>query len=466
MSQMSHQVPRPVFLEADAPPAFAFLHPADGPRRRRAVLLCPPFGWDDMCSYRSRRDWAVRLAAHGYPTLRLDLPGSGDSAGGPADPGQLSAWTHAVSGAASWLADSCGADAVTAVGIGLGGLIACHAITEGAPIEELVLWNVPAKGRTLIRELRAFSALEVAYIPDPDAPAPESGNGRPQDGAVVANGYLLNAETVEQLSRLDFGAVAGGAVPRRALLLERDGLKVDERLRESLEQAGAALSVANGVGYGTTMIEPQDCAAADGRVRARRLLARSGRARDGEHGGEGEGADSRVAASAPPELTRPAGPATAARTPVAIHEQIELECDGGSLRETPIFVDGPEGPLFGILAEPLGERQELCAVLVNAGPQRRTGPNRMWVEIARRWAARGVPTLRIDLGGIGDSDGDAASLVHVASLYSPAFVAQTRSALDALGERGMPQRFIVVGLCAGPTGRRTRRCRTSASARS
>ena len=36
-----------------------------------------------MCSYRSRREWAERLALAGYPTLRFDLPGSGDSAGAP-----------------------------------------------------------------------------------------------------------------------------------------------------------------------------------------------------------------------------------------------------------------------------------------------------------------------------------------------------------------------------------------------
>jgi alpha/beta superfamily hydrolase len=31
----------------------------------------------------------------------------------------------------------------------------------------------------------------------------------------------------------------------------------------------------------------------------------------------------------------------------------------------------------------------------------------MWVEASRRWAALGVATLRIDLEGIGDADGDA-----------------------------------------------------------
>ncbi len=88
-------------------------------------------------------------------------------------------------------------------------------------------------------------------------------------------------------------------------------------------------------------------------------------------------------------------------------------------------------------------------MLVNAGAQRHIGPNRMWVEIARRWAARGVPTLRFDLGGIGDSDGDAAALAPVAGIYKPAYGPQMHAALATFGGRGLPERFVVLGLCAG-----------------
>ena len=70
-------------------------------------------------------------------------------------------------------------------------------------------------------------------------------------------------------------------------------------------------------------------------------------------------------------------------------------------------------------------------LFVNAGPQRRTGPNRMWVEAARRWAAAGVPSLRIDLSGIGDSPGDDSALVRIDAFYTDDYVAQTHAALDA-----------------------------------
>jgi alpha-beta hydrolase superfamily lysophospholipase len=91
----------------------------------------------------------------------------------------------------------------------------------------------------------------------------------------------------------------------------------------------------------------------------------------------------------------------------------------------------------------------LCAVFVNAGAVRRIGPNRIWVEAARRWAASGVPVLRIDLEGIGDADGDADRYRDVATFYVPQLLDQVAVVLDALESRGLGDRFVLAGLCAG-----------------
>jgi alpha-beta hydrolase superfamily lysophospholipase len=427
-------MPRYLYLGADFPPVFAAFHASAGPHRRRAVLLCPPFGWEDMCSYRSRRDWAERLAEAGFSTLRFDLPGSGDSAGGPGDPAQLETWTSATAGAARWLADASGATSIVAIGIGLGGIVACLAALEGAPIEELVLWSVPARGRALVRELRAFSALEVAYIPDADGGDVAAQPEPLQAGALVANGYLMSAQTVAALQQLDLEQIPRSSrAPERALLLGRDGLRVDERLRATLARDGAQVTVADGPGYGAMTVEPQD---------ARPPLHAFELVDAWLQAGEETTRQS--------DQRRRHTPSDAgAITPVPAHDELHLSSCGVEVRERPLTIEAPDGPLFGILTEPLGAHGELCAVLVNAGAQRRTGPNRMWVEIARRWAARGVPTLRFDLAGIGDSDGDAAALAQVATIYAQTYGRQAHAALDALDARGLPPRFIVLGLCAG-----------------
>ncbi|HTU78127.1 MAG TPA: hypothetical protein VMF09_05140 [Solirubrobacteraceae bacterium] len=436
------------YLGADGAPLFAFFHPAAGQRRQRAVLLCPPFGWEDMCSYRSRRDWAEGLARAGFSTLRFDLPGSGDSAGDPGDPGRLDAWTRALANAARWLVHADGASRVTAIGIALGGILACRAALTGAPIEELVLWHVPAEGRALVRELRAFSALEVAYIPGPGESEPQA---EPlEGGALVANGYLLSAQTVSDLQQLDLAQLAAPARgPRRALLLGRDGLKVDGRLREALERGGAAVTVADGPGYGAMTVEPQEARPPTAVFELVGSWLQDGETAAAEHAPRARAQTRARDAHAETGAEDEADTDTAARISAWAEQELQLSYGGAELRERPVSIDAPDGPIFGILAEPLGEHGELCAVLVNAGAQRRTGPNRMWVEIARRWAARGVPTLRFDLGGIGDSDGDAAALVHVAGIYTPAYGAQALAALDALAARGLAQRFLILGLCAG-----------------
>jgi pimeloyl-ACP methyl ester carboxylesterase len=415
---------RTLYLNVSVEGIFALFHDALGSSRKSAVLLCPPFGWDDMCSYRSRRDWADHLARRGHPTLRIDLPGSGDSAGLPTDPARLDAWTEAVSAAARWLQASTGAPRVVAVGIGLGGLLAYLAASERAPIDDLVLWAVPARGRTMVRELRAFSRLEVSSVFQPGDPEPAP----LPEGALAANGYLLSADTVASLEAIDLTELSlPDAEHRRALLLGRNGPDVDERLRTTLQNAGVEVSVASGSGYDAMMREPQD-------------------------------------ARAPVEVfdtvsTWLAGPggsvvlnSEAAReegVQVSDAQELIVRVSNTEICETPVEVNQPDGHLLGILSQPLGARRDVCAVLLNAGPQRRTGPNRMWVEIARRWAARGVPSLRIDLAAIGDSDGDASRLAQDASFYAPEYVEQVGATLDMLEYRGLPSRFLVVGLCSG-----------------
>jgi hypothetical protein len=73
----------------------------------------------------------------------------------------------------------------------------------------------------------------------------------------------------------------------------------------------------------------------------------------------------------------------------------------------------------------------------------------MWVDAARRWAAAGVPTLRLDLEGIGDSDGDGTRFADVGELYDQRLVTQALGALDALDARGFGPSYVAAGLCSG-----------------
>lgn len=428
---------RALYLCDGPEPVFAFIHsPVEIPRSASAVMICSPFGWDEICSYRSRRDWANDLAREGFPTLRLDFPGTGDSGGTPRDPGQLSRWTNAVTSAAENLRATLGVERLAAIGIGLGGLVACRAVAEGAEIDELVLWGVPARGRTLLRELRAFASLEdsvLGPVDDKDLdPAPLP------DGALWAGGFALPATTAEELERLDLTQLPPVSEhPSRALMLERDGISVDEGLRAHLQEAGVDVTVAPGEGFNAMMAKPHS---------ARSPLAVFARVRSWlEEPSAGE--DSRP--SAPP--ASPASPGAEARAAMSeLGSSVEMRVAGVRMRERAITVHQPFGDLFGILTEPAqGPRAELCAVLLNAGAIRHIGPNRMWVEAARRWVGLGVATLRLDLEGIGDADGDAERFSELAELYDLGLIGQVSAALDVLEAEGVGSRFVLGGLCSG-----------------
>jgi pimeloyl-ACP methyl ester carboxylesterase len=393
------------------------------------VLLCPMFGNDDLCAYRARREWAKQLAAAGYAALRFDLPGTGDSAGGPYDPERLDAWTDALNRAAAWLREQCGHDRVSVVGIGLGGLLAVRAVAQGAPIDDLVLWSVPARGRALVRQLRALSRLEASAARAEEAEVPPR-----SDGALACAGFVLSAETVAALEALDITELelpdASGC---RVLLLSRDGMLPDARLGAKLERSGATVTVAPGPGYGAMVTPPQrSCPPLEVFATVEEWLG---------------------AAADPPVLSAAsaAGPPRLATTPPRAEHaaaSMEMTIGGTRVRETPLTLTSGRGDIVGVLAEP-EEPLALCAVLLNAGAIRRIGPGRMWVELARRWAAWGVPTLRVDLAGIGDADGELEALRADDGFYVPGFVGETLTVLQALAERGLPQRFVLAGLCSG-----------------
>ena len=77
-----------------------------------------------------------------------------------------------------------------------------------------------------------------------------------------------------------------------------------------------------------------------------------------------------------------------------------------ALREQPLVFEGSQGPMVGILSRPATECRG--AVLIVAGqPQTRVGAHRMFTDLARELAAQGVASLRFDVGGWGDSPGEA-----------------------------------------------------------
>ena len=300
------------------------------------MLFLPPFGYDDVCAYRGLRMWALALSAQGVASLRIDPPGAGDSGGGPRDPGRARSWPEAVAAAAAWLRAETGARRIVALGLGLGGLVAGQAVIQGADVDDLVLWGAPSRGRTLVRELRAFARLGITAAEtfawdETMPPLPE--------GALESGGFLLSPETVAWLQELDLAAAPWPDAQRRhVLLLGREGISVDAKLQRALTEAGVAVTVADGPGYTELMDEPHRSLAPEQTFAIVVGLAGG----DPRHRGSATASGAERAA---PEVT-----ATATTT---------LTVDGTAVQEAPIAIDAPGhgGSLFGIVATPAAPRR-------------------------------------------------------------------------------------------------------------
>jgi pimeloyl-ACP methyl ester carboxylesterase len=389
--------------------AHVVVHLPDG-RPGTGVVIVPPFGFEDVSSYRGLRGWAESLARGGHPVLRLGLPGTGDSAGEPGDPELLDTWTSSVGTAADALRAASGCERVAALGLGLGGMIAYRAAARGLAIDELCLWAVPSQGRALLRRIRAFAMLQGSAPPTPQP-----------DGSLWFYGYPMSAATAAELEHLDLTELSVEARVERALVLGPDRMAPDAGLVGGLRGAGVDVTEAAGDGYAELVGNPQT-------ARAPRVVLETLSTWLGGPAGRDD-----VAASA----THP-----------VLHATVDV---APGVRERVLDIATADGRLSAVVTEPTAPTgsTDVCLVLLNAGATRRIGTNRLWVRAARQSAAVGVPAVRVDLVGLGDSAGPDAWTGGDAAFYTENYLGQVTSALDRLTDDGLARRFVVAGLCSG-----------------
>jgi dienelactone hydrolase len=108
------------------------------------------------------------------------------------------------------------------------------------------------------------------------------------------------------------------------------------------------------------------------------------------------------------------------------------------------LVFGAEENLVGILTRSPAQPSDVAVLFLNAGVLHRVGPHRLHVTLARRFAARGVPAMRIDLSGVGDSRIPPGGLT-----FRERAVIDARAAMDQLTALTGARRFVLFGLCSG-----------------
>jgi alpha-beta hydrolase superfamily lysophospholipase len=407
---------RPLWFGERGVELFGLYHEPAAHSGGLAVLLCNPFGYEAMCTHRAYLHLATALASRGFPVLRFDYHGCGDSSGDDHDPDRFEAWSDSIQAAIDQLKLLSGCARVGLFGLRLGANLALHAAAARQDVDSLVLWGPFATGRTFLREELAVHKLRAL---DPKFDRPETR----APGEIEALGFSITAQT---LAAIENHRVADMAeLPARsALVLTRETALQERRVADKLSELGAAVTFAAGSGYGAMLrdnVTPEET--------WEQVVAHF---------------ESAQVTALDPKVSRIARLPWQATSEVWASTRSTLP-----VRERAAYF-GPEDRLFGVVtfASPARESSSKPALLLlSGGVNHHVGQNRMYTRWARRWAAAGYTCLRFDLAGFGDAG--TAHDGRDGKLHSPESVADVRAAMDYLSQQCGSRTFALVGLCSG-----------------
>lgn len=171
-------------------------YPVGNNRRDTGVLLCRPWGRDEVCSRKFYKRLADKLAVAGFPTLRFDYPGNVDSLDPDVDEG-FSKWIEAADKSAEVLKAISGCDRILLFGFGLGATVSHQLLQKRDDISGIVSAAPVTNGRRYIREMKLHAKLcfETEHIPldrlDPNETS-ILGNVMPDDVVQELSGIKLD----------------------------------------------------------------------------------------------------------------------------------------------------------------------------------------------------------------------------------------------------------------------------------
>lgn len=382
-------------------PVFGWWHAPAEPPLDIAVLLCPSYGREEVSGHRTLRHLARRLAGAGMPVLRFDYLGTGDSAGDECQGDQVGGWLRSIHAALDELRERSGHSRIAVVGLRLGALLGAHAAAQRSDVTAFASLAAVGSGRAFVREQKALQMASAAR-----------GVATSAEDLLESGGYAMNADTRDALSGLDLRQLSRAPAPQW-LSIERDDMPPASPWVDPLRGYGCAVEQRILPGYAAAMQDPHNTQVPDAMIDAVVQWLSTGAMR-------------------------------AAGTPVVPRQVAAVRIAG--VLEQPVSVDAGGIRLAGIMSSPEGAPPREAVLLINAGAQRRIGPSRLYVSLARRWARQGVLVLRLDLSGLGDSPARPGAADNV--VYSASAVDEVVAAVQWLVQRQV-SRCSVVGLCSG-----------------
>ncbi len=359
----------PTWFGPASRPLFGWVHlPADG-RARGVAVFCNPVGREAanaLPAFQAASDETARAGVRGSALLLRR-----DRATPPAAstiPGRVPEWVASIGHAVDF-ARTLSPGPVVLVGMRVGALLATEAVSQGLRVDGLVLWDPSRSGRSFLRLEQTLAGHRLRR-------APARRRLRCRSGL-----HLFVGDGGGPLAPHPAPTRAAGAAHRRARPGRGPG---HERARRDFEESGADWVDVEGQAelldaYPDLLVVPT--------TTVKTLAERIGQLVGGPS----------VAVDFTPQTSTVLG------------------AGGSTVREHPEWL-GPNA-LFAMVTEPDSDGQDAAEdaeggaeggptlVFLSAGALDHTGPGRRWVEVTRHFAAGGLRTVRVDLDGLGETDG-------------------------------------------------------------
>lgn len=397
------------FIEGSAGPCFLSLYLPDS-NPRSWVLCFPPFA-EEMNKSRTMMSAQARaLTDVGVAVVVPDLYGTGDSGGDFAD-ADWGIWRSDMTLLAKWIREQ-GGEQIYFWGIRLGCLLALD-VARGLdePVAGMLFWQPVSSGQQAMTQFLRLR-MAASMMGGEQEKVGDLRKRLEQGENLEVAGYELSSSLVhaiDGLTMIDMVPEKGTSVtwfdvsgnPDKPLPM------ISRKIVEAWQQAGIEVVVETVVGepFWTTQ---EIAMAPELNQRMTELLADSALVKKDNSGVK--------SADFPPEF-------------LSNEQPVQFECQRDSL--SAVLHRGAKLSNRGVL-------------LVVGGPQYRIGSHRQFILLARYLAAEGVPVLRFDYRGMGDSSGPLTGFEGIGE--------DIRCAIDSF-QAALPQieEVVIWGLCDAAT---------------
>lgn len=397
----------PQFVSGPAGQLFISLYPAKNTYLSDEwIIHIPAFAEEMNKSRKMVRDQAVALADKGATVIVPDLFGTGDSEG---DFGEVDwdVWKRDVRYLIQWATDQ-GAQCITLWGLRAGALLALDLYQDTAlSIHRLLLWQPVHSGEQLVTQFLRLRMAAGMMSGEPETVAQLRERLYAGETIEVA-GYDVSPALVKQLDQTNlkqFTLPSNSNIDWFEVVNQADKplLPVSRKVIEALHAQGLDIRAA------TVQGEP---------FWATQELA-----------------------SAPLLIERTTTAVSAVKQGLTTPLVSRL-CDKNH-PEQPFVFDCQSDVLCGIL-HLSDSRAQTGVLIVVGGPQYRVGSHRQFVHLSRALAVQGIPVMRFDYRGMGDSSGELLGFEHIQL--------DMRCAIDAfIDKQPALNRVVIWGLCDAAT---------------